>query len=91
MSYTHDLTKGWIPLRNIGDSVAYRTQAAAILVIRGTKQTTYLYVGDRWMDPDLPHSKIIIFPITFKGTECEFHYCERFEINYTTGEWRIGE
>lgn len=91
MSYTRDLTKGWIPLRNIGDSVAYRTQAAAILVIRGTKQTTYLYVGDRWMDPDLPHSKIIIFPITFKGTECEFHYCERFEINYTTGEWRIVE
>ena len=91
MSYTHDLTNGWIPLRNIGDSVAYRTQAAAILVIRGTKQTTYLYVGDRWMDPDLPHSKIIIFPITFKGTECEFHYCDRFEINYTTGEWRIGE
>ena len=91
MSYTHDLTKGWIPLRNIGDSVAYRTQAAAILVIRGTKQTTYLYVGDRWMDPDLPHSKIIIFPITFKGTECEFHYCDRFEINYHTGEWRIGE
>ena len=89
MSYTHDLTQGWIPLRNIGDEVAYRTQAAAILTIHGTKQTTYLYVGDRWMDPDLPHSKIIIFPITFNGTDCEFHYCERFEINFKTGEWRI--
>ncbi|MCR5131901.1 MAG: family 43 glycosylhydrolase [Prevotella sp.] len=88
MSYTKDLTTGWIPLRNIGDEVAYRTQAAAILTIKGSKQTTYLYVGDRWMDPDLPRSKTIIFPITFNGTDCEFHYMERFEINYATGEWR---
>lgn len=88
MSYTHDLTTGWQPLRNIGDSVAYRTQAAAVLVICGTRQTTYLYVGDRWMDPDLPHSKTIIFPITFQGTECQFHYCERFLINFETGEWK---
>lgn len=88
MSFTKDLTRDWVPLRNIGDSVAYRTQAAAILTISGTKQTTYLYVGDRWMDPDLPSSKTIIFPITFNGTTCEFHYLDHFEINFKTGEWR---
>lgn len=89
MSYTTDLTKGWSPLTDIGDETAFRSQAAAILTIRGSRQTTYLYVGDRWMDPTLPESKIIIFPITFDGTECQFHYCEQFDINYETGEWRI--
>jgi hypothetical protein len=41
------------------------------------------------MDPDLPNSKIIIFPITFEGTECRFHYCERFRLNLVTGECQI--
>jgi len=88
MSYTTDLTQGWIPLRQVGNSLAYDTQAAAILEIRGTKRTTYLYVGDRWQDPGLPESKTIIFPIEFDGHECRFDYHERFDINFTTGEWR---
>lgn len=82
------LNEGWTDLENVGDATAYRTQAAAILTIRGTKQTTYLYVGDRWMDPTLQESKIIIFPITFEGKTCEFHYREVFDINFATGEWR---
>ena len=87
-SSTTDLRSGWLPLTNVGDATAYRTQAAAILTIRGTKQTTYLYVGDRWMDPTLEESKIIIFPLTFDGEKCEMHYREEFEINFNTGEWR---
>lgn len=88
LSHSTDLTQGWSPLENIGDETAFRTQAAAILTIVGTKQTTYLYVGDRWMDPTLSESKIIIFPITFDGNECRFHYMEKFDINFKTGEWR---
>ncbi len=87
-AYSDNLHDGWSQLKNVGDEVAYRTQAAAVLEIKGTKQTTYLYVGDRWMDPTLPESKTIIFPISFKGTECEFYYRDQFEINFETGEWR---
>lgn len=90
VSYSDDLRTGWSPLKNIGDETAFRTQVAAILEVKGTKQTTYLYVGDRWMDPTLPESKTIIFPITFDGTECQFHYCDQFDINFKTGEWRLG-
>lgn len=88
LSTTHSLTEGWTPLEAIGDSVAFRTQAASILTVRGTKATTYLYVGDRWMDPDLPRSKTIIFPVGFEDGKCDFRYRDAFEINYTTGEWR---
>ena len=87
LSYTNDLRKGWSPLTNIGDDKAYRTQPAAILKVEGSKQTTYLYIGDRWMDPDLPRTKTIVFPVSFEGTSCIFDYRERFCINFTTGEW----
>lgn len=88
LSYSNSLESGWSDLKNVGNAIAYDTQAAAILEIRGTKQTTYLYVGDRWQDPDLPNTKTIMFPITFNGTSCEFKYRERFDINFVTGEWR---
>lgn len=88
MSHSTSLTEGWSPLENVGDSICFDTQATAILTIRGTKQTTYLYVGDRWMDPGLPESKTIIFPVTFKDGQCELIYKEEFDINFTTGEWR---
>ncbi len=88
LSYSNSLQSGWSTLNNVGNSIAYDTQAAAILEIRGTKQTTYLYVGDRWQDPDLPNTKTIMFPISFDGTSCTFKYYERFDINFVTGEWR---
>ena len=87
-AYSDNLHEGWSSLTDVGDKTCFRTQAAAVLEIKGTKQTTYLYVGDRWMDPTLPETKTIIFPITFNGTECQMHYCDRFEINFKTGEWR---
>lgn len=89
MSYTSNLKSGWTSLAGIGNSIAYDTQAAAILEIKGTKATTYLYVGDRWQDPGLTESKTIIFPISFYGTSCTFTYHERFDINFVTGEWRV--
>lgn len=88
LSWSHDLKTGWSTLENIGDDKAFRTQPAAILEIKGSKDTTYLYVGDRWKDPNLAQSKNIIFPITFTNTSCKFQYIDRFEINFKTGEWR---
>ena len=87
LSCSTSLTEGWSPLVNVGDSICFDTQAASILTLKGTKQTTYLYVGDRWMDPGLPESKTIIFPVTFHDGQCELHYMERFAIDFKTGEW----
>jgi len=88
LAYSDDLRSGWSELKNIGNQIAYDTQAAAILEVKGTKQTTYLYVGDRWQDPNLPNTKTIMFPITFSDTSCDFVYHERFDLNFATGEWR---
>lgn len=38
----------WSMLREIGDETTYGSQPAFILPIVGERETTYLYVGDRW-------------------------------------------
>lgn len=88
LSTSENIMTGWTSLKNIGNPIAFDTQAASIIKIKGTKATTYLYVGDRWMDSDLPESKTVIFPITFTENNCNFVYEPEFEINFHTGEWR---
>lgn len=88
MSYSTSLESGWTGLVNVGNYYAYDTQAAAILTIKGTKKTTYLYVGDRWQDPGLSDTKTIIFPVSFNGGTANLDFRERFDINFVTGEWR---
>lgn len=102
LSTSNHLHMNWTPLRNIGDRIAYDTQASSVLTIRGTEQTIYLYVGDRWMDPSLPESKIIILPIEWRNpltgelsqTKDENHpemvlnYRDSFKIDFERGVWK---
>ncbi|MEZ3549436.1 MAG: hypothetical protein K1W02_01695 [Muribaculaceae bacterium] len=88
LSSSKSLTEGWSDLKQIGDDIAFDTQAASILKVKGSEGMTYLYVGDRWMDPGLPESKTIVFPVSFKDGECTFEYKPKFEMNFKTGKWR---
>lgn len=42
----------------------YTSQTASILPVFGTKQTTYLYLGDRWKPNNLTDSRYIWLPLT---------------------------
>lgn len=88
ISYSKSLTSGWSSNQNIGNSISFDTQAASILTISGTQGTSYVYVGDRWQDPDLAESKTIMFPISFSGNSCTFTYRALFDLNFVTGKWR---
>lgn len=81
LSTSKSLTEGWSPLVPVGDKIAYDTQASSILTLRKGRRTQYLYVGDRWKDPDLPQSKIILIPIELKDGKCDFPYVETFRLN----------
>lgn len=85
VSWSNSLESGWSPQVNIGNSIAFDTQPASILTIQGSQQTSYLYVGDRWWDTELPDSKTIMFPISFSGTTCNFSYSHQFDIDFSTG------
>lgn len=56
----------WSELINIGNSIAFGTQPTYIITIEGSKQTSYLYVGDRWDPRNYFNSKYIFLPLTFK-------------------------
>lgn len=88
VAHSKSLTSGWTELSDIGNNIAFDTQAASILKIPNKKGYTYLYVGDRWQDPNLPSSKTIVFPIEFKDDKCIFNYCRSFDMNWKTGEWK---
>lgn len=82
--HSTSMTSGWSGATNLNNKISYDTQAASILTIG----PTYLYVGDRWQDPDLAESKTILFPIQFGSTSCTFNYSQQFDINLVTGELR---
>lgn len=87
-SWSKSLTSGWSQRINIGNDIAFDTQAASILTVKGTDDTSYIYVGDRWQDPDLPESKTIMLPMAFNDTTVTFSYMPRFDIDMATGKWR---
>jgi hypothetical protein len=86
LSHSTSLTSGWSPLQNIGNSIAFDTQAASILTFQGREGTSYVYVGDRWQDPGLAESKTIMFPVTFSGESCTYSYRESFDLDIPLGK-----
>lgn len=78
----------WSSQTNIGNSICYDTQSTSVLTIKGTEQTTYIYVGDRWQDPQLAESKTIMLPLSFSflGTMSMKYYPD-WQIDLTTGKW----
>ncbi|HEY5957295.1 MAG TPA: discoidin domain-containing protein [Polyangiaceae bacterium] len=85
------ITGSWSSLSNIGSSTTFDTQPTYVLPIKGTKQTTYVYAGDRWQDPDLKGSKYIWLPLTINGTSMTMDYYETWKLNLTTGEWWVDD
>ncbi len=83
-----NIKQGWSKLENIGDKIAFDTQASSILTIKGSEGTIYIYVGDRWMDPDLPRSKIIMLPISFENGEMQLKYYESWKIDLKRGIYK---
>ena len=91
VAWSKSLTSGWSQLQSIGNSIAFDTQAASILKIKGGDGTSYLYVGDRWQDPTLPESKTIIFPVDFEDGTCIYDYRSQFSLDMGRGTWTEGD
>lgn len=87
VAWSKSLTSGWSSLRSIGNPIAFDTQAASILKVKGGDGTSYLYVGDRWQDPGLAESKTIIFPVDFEDGTCVYDYRQQFDIDMGRGTW----
>ena len=67
------------------------TQTGFFVTVKGTKQTTVIYAGDRWADfawNGIGYNQWV--PITKTGARPQFHSVSQWQFNITTGEWRVG-
>ncbi|MTE17894.1 family 43 glycosylhydrolase [Streptomyces sp. TRM43335] len=58
----------WSEMRNVGDSTAYGSQTAFVLPVRGSRTTSYLYLGDRWGNSfggTVNDSRYVWLPLSF--------------------------
>ncbi|MGW0499478.1 family 43 glycosylhydrolase [Streptomyces sp. NPDC003007] len=67
------------------------TQTGFFVTVKGTKQNTVIYAGDRWADfawNGIGYNQWL--PITKTGARPQFHSVSQWQFNATTGEWRVG-
>jgi hypothetical protein len=65
------------------------TQTGFFVTVKGTRQTTVIFAGDRWADfawNGIGYNQWM--PVTKTGARPEFHSVSQWQFNATTGEWR---
>ncbi len=88
-AYSKNLGSGWSELYNLGDSTTYKSQPAFIIPVQGSKETTYLYTGDRWAGAwggKVNDSQYVWLPLEFRSdTSLELPYYSTIKINAAEG------
>ena len=79
----------WSALQNLGNNNTFDSQPTYVIPVQGSKQTTYIYAGDRWQDPDLASSKYIWLPLKLDGMRLTLDNYPDWTLNLTTGEWSV--
>lgn len=69
-------------------SKTWQSQDTAVVTVAGSSGTTYIYVGDRWVNGDLPASTLVVQPFTVSGsTEAIPTYHPAWNLNVSAGTW----
>ena len=99
VNYVNESTSGNIQGSYSGEFVlpgtemdySHVTQTGFFVTVKGTKQNTVIYAGDRWADfawNGIGYNQWV--PITKTGARPQFHSVSQWQFNITTGEWRVG-
>jgi hypothetical protein len=89
--YTANSIKGpWISRGLIAPegSLTWNSQSTFVLPIAGAKDTTYMFMGDRWSFPKQASSATYVWqPLVVSGTSLSMPaYQEAWQVNTTTGQ-----
>ncbi|HYO21916.1 MAG TPA: family 43 glycosylhydrolase, partial [Flavisolibacter sp.] len=74
------------------DDYAHVTQTGFFFNVKGSKQETVIYCGDRWADfagNGLGYNQW--FPLSFQGKEPNFNSLGAWTLNAKTGEWNVAD
>ncbi|KAF7589480.1 hypothetical protein BBP40_004234 [Aspergillus hancockii] len=68
----------------------FNSQSGFSLKIKGSKKTTYLYIGDQWDSNSLWESRYIWLPMEIddKKKSLELVWNDVYDLNVKTGEWK---
>ena len=76
-------------MKGSSDDYAHVTQTGFFFNVKGTKQETVVYCGDRWANfagNGLGYNQW--FPLSFDGTEPYFNSLNSWNLDAKTGEWK---
>lgn len=71
---------------------AHITQTGFFYTVRGSKEETVIYCGDRWADfagNGLGYNQWV--PLSFEGDKPVFNSLSNWTLNEKTGEWAVGK
>ena len=65
----------------------FDSQTTFVLPVAGKKETTYIYMGDRWMPKDLARSTYVWLPLDLSGSSASMQWHERWRLDSGSGTW----
>lgn len=83
-------TNEMLVMDGCGDDYAHVTQTGFFVTIRGSKQETVVYCGDRWADfagNGLGYNQWV--PLSFNGDKPCFNSLGSWNLDAQTGEWEV--
>src|SRR4029079_1508390 len=78
------------PLSTPGSNNSWDSQVDFVYPIQGTKETLYMYAGDRWIK-DAAHGRngdYVWLPMEFDGDTPIVNYYQDWDLNLAAGTWR---
>ncbi|MEO7982825.1 MAG: family 43 glycosylhydrolase [Bacteroidota bacterium] len=83
-------TNDMLVMNGSSDDYAHVTQTGFFITVKGKKQETIVYCGDRWADfagNGLGYNQW--FPLSFDGQTPYFNSLSSWNLNARTGEWKV--
>ncbi|MBR5165221.1 MAG: family 43 glycosylhydrolase [Ruminococcus sp.] len=81
----------WKVMDGTDEDFSYVTQTGFFVTVKGSKQETVLYCGDRWSDfagNGIGYNQWV--PLTVNGNNVKFNSLSEWSFNAQTGEWSVG-
>jgi hypothetical protein len=78
------------PLSTPGSNNSWDSQVDFVFPIQGTRETLYMYAGDRWLRDTAQgrNGSYIWLPMEFDGDAPVLNYHQDWELNLAAGTWR---
>ncbi|MDO5148108.1 MAG: family 43 glycosylhydrolase [Oscillospiraceae bacterium] len=82
---------GWKVMEGTDEDFSHVTQTGFFYTVKGTKQETVLFCGDRWSDfagNGIGYNQWV--PLTVNGDDVKFNSLSEWNLDSQTGEWSVG-